>query len=35
MKITLQQTYNAVNYRLCWSAQWQRKFRNSKLNRKM
>jgi len=21
MKITLQQTYNAVNYRLCWSAQ--------------
>jgi len=32
--ITLQRTYNAVNYRLCQSAQRRRKLQNSKLNRK-
>jgi len=34
IKITLQRTYNAVNYRLGQSAQWRRKLQNSKLNRK-
>jgi len=34
IEIALQQTYNAVNYSLRKSAQWQRKLQNSKLNRK-
>jgi len=33
-KIALQQTYNAVNYRLGWSAQCRHKFHKSKLNSK-
>jgi len=34
IKITLQRTYNSVNYRPGQRAQWQRKFQNSKPNRK-
>ena len=34
IEITLQWTYSAVNYSLGESAQWQRKFQNSKPNRK-